>query len=259
MPTAYLVDQLNEAFIGLTIKQRIEQIAQRFSKPVFTTSLGLEDQLITMLVASHGRSIATSTLQTGRLFPETLELIQTTQERYKLTIKQYEPNSADVENYAASHGLNGFYESLEARKACCAVRKVVPLARALEGADAWITGLRRDQSNNRSDIAFAAFAQVDEVRGLVKLNPLADLTSEDLKALIAMHDIPTNALHARGYPSIGCEPCTRAIKPGEPERAGRWWWESESRQECGLHFEAPSCEGPDTDTSSDTPLEAAHA
>jgi phosphoadenosine phosphosulfate reductase len=246
MPSASLVDHLNTTFTNLTLSERVEQIAQHFSHAVFTTSLGLEDQLLTMLVASHTPAIEAVTLQTGRLFPQTLELIAKTEQRYALPIKRYEPEPNAVESYIGSYGLDGFYESVEARKACCSVRKVVPLARALEGADAWITGLRRNQSENRRDILFA---ELDETRGLTKLNPLADLSSENLRALIVNHDIPTNPLHARGYPSIGCEPCTRAIKPGEPERAGRWWWEQESKQECGLHIEAAA--GPE--------LEKAHA
>lgn len=234
MLSSALANYLNTTLPGIDVATRIAQIEQSFDRPIFTTSLGLEDQLITALVASHGPSIRTVTLQTGRLFPETLELIETTQQRYGVTIEQFEPASVDIENYVSKNGLDGFYDSIEARKACCNIRKVIPLARALKGADAWITGLRRDQSDNRSDIPFA---EIDETRGLIKLNPLADLTSEGLNALIAKHNIPINALHARGYPSIGCEPCTRAIKPGEPERAGRWWWESESKQECGLHIE----------------------
>lgn len=246
MLSSALANHLNTTLPGLDIKTRIAQIEQSFDNPIFTTSLGLEDQLITALVASHGSSIRTVTLQTGRLFPETLELIETTQQRYGVTIEQFEPNPADVENYVSKNGLNGFYEGIEARKACCNIRKVIPLARALKGADAWITGLRRDQSDNRSDIPFA---EIDETRGLIKLNPLADLTSEELNALIDKHDIPINALHARGYPSIGCEPCTRAIKPGEPERAGRWWWERESKQECGLHIETSDTPNVETENA----------
>lgn len=251
MPAASLVDHVNHAFPSLTLEQRIAHVARSFSNPVFTTSLGLEDQLITMLVAYHGRAIATATLQTGRLFQETLGLLETTQARYGLTIQQYPPEQADVEKYVAAHGLNGFYESIQARKACCHVRKVIPLARALKGADAWLTGLRRDQSDNRRSVPFA---ERDEARGLIKLNPLADLSSEGLNTLIVKHDVPTNPLHARGYPSIGCEPCTRAIKPGEPERAGRWWWEQESSQECGLHLENPN-----TEDSANKHLERSHA
>lgn len=237
MPATSLVDELNTTFPNLTLEERVKRIAQSFSRPVFTTSLGLEDQLVTAFAAPHGATITISTLQTGRLFPETLQLIKTTQTRFNITIQLFEPDSTDVENYVAGHGINGFYESIEARRACCDVRKVDPLARALKDADAWITGLRRDQSENRKNVPFA---EMDEARGLIKLNPLADLTSENLNTLIAKHDVPINPLHARGYPSIGCEPCTRAIKPGEPERAGRWWWESKSSQECGLHVETPN-------------------
>lgn len=246
MPSASLVDHLNTIFPDRTLGQRLELIAQHFSKAVFTTSLGLEDQLITMLIASHARSIKVVTLQTGRLFPETLKLFEVTQARYALSITQYEPNPAHIASYTAAHGLDGFYDSVEARKSCCHARKVIPLARALKGADAWVTGLRRDQSDNRSDTAFASF---DEARGLIKLNPLADLSTQAMRALITDEDIPINALHARGYPSIGCEPCTRAIKPGEPERAGRWWWEHESKQECGLHLEPSE---PQTSSSLET-------
>lgn len=237
MSHAALAVNLNSALAALPLEARIAHIAEQFDHPVFTTSLGLEDQLITSLVADHGRAIQVVTLQTGRLFPETLELLETTEQRYGLAIKRFEPETRDVEAYADRYGLNGFYESVEARKACCHARKVVPLTKALDGADAWITGLRRDQSDNRKAIPFAEW---DESRGLIKLNPLADISSEALQTLIANHAIPTNPLHARGYPSIGCEPCTRAIKPGEPERAGRWWWEQESRQECGLHLENPT-------------------
>ncbi|WP_375570162.1 phosphoadenylyl-sulfate reductase [Ahrensia marina] len=236
MPPASSPQLLNDTLAELSLGERIGLVSRQFDRAVFTTSLGLEDQLITSLVAEHGRAIQVVTLQTGRLFPETLELLETTEQRYGLTITRFEPDTDDVETYVDRYGLNGFYESIEARKACCHARKVVPLAKALEGAEAWITGLRRDQSDNRKAIPFAEW---DGARGLMKLNPLADVTSNDLKALIAESDVPTNPLHARGYPSIGCEPCTRAIKPGEPERAGRWWWEQESSQECGLHPDAP--------------------
>lgn len=254
MSHAALAANLNSALAALPHEARIARVADQFDHPVFTTSLGLEDQLITALVAEHGRTIQVVTLQTGRLFPETLDLLETTEQRYSLAIKRFEPETQDVEAYVGTYGLNGFYESVEARKACCHVRKVVPLAKALKGADAWITGLRRDQSDNRKAIPFAEW---DEARSLIKLNPLADLSSEALQTLITKHAIPTNPLHARGYPSIGCEPCTRAIKPGEPERAGRWWWEQESRQECGLHLENPA-ENPASSRQSPAQLDTAH-
>lgn len=247
---ASLADRLNRDLPGLPLGRRMAEIATRFARPVFTTSLGLEDQAITALIAQNGRAIDLVTLQTGRLFAETLDLIATTQDRYGLTIRQIEPDPSAVDQYVATYGLNGFYDSVEARKACCAVRKVAPLARALEGADAWITGMRRNQSDNRSTIPFA---QWDEARGLMKLNPLADVSTDQLQAFIAERDVPTNPLHARGYPSIGCEPCTRAIKPGEPERAGRWWWEQDSRQECGLHVANTASPTPLSASSPDTP------
>ncbi|MFN3171462.1 MAG: phosphoadenylyl-sulfate reductase [Hyphomicrobiales bacterium] len=254
MSHAALAADLNSALAALPLEARIARVADEFDRPVFTTSLGLEDQLITSLVADHGRAIQVVTLQTGRLFPETLDLLKTTEQRYSVAIKRFEPETSDVEAYVSTYGLNGFYESVEARKACCHARKVVPLAKALDGADAWVTGLRRDQSDNRKAIPFAEW---DEARGLIKLNPLADLSSEGLNALLTARDVPTNPLHARGYPSIGCEPCTRAIKPGKPERAGRWWWEQESRQECGLHLENPS-ENPASAYQSPAQLDTAH-
>ena len=172
------------------------------------------------------------TLETGRLFKETFDLIDETEGQYGITITRYVPAQDDIDAYAAKYGLNGFYESVEARHACCGVRKLKPLARALEGASFWITGLRRGQSGNRADTPFAEF---DAERNLIKINPLADWDIERIKAYVADHAVPINPMHARGYPSIGCEPCTRAIKPGEPERAGRWWWEQDEKRECGLH------------------------
>ncbi|MFB2602370.1 phosphoadenylyl-sulfate reductase, partial [Rhizobium phaseoli] len=171
-------------------------------------------------------------LETGRLFAETLSLIDETEAQYDIHIQRFTPEKADIDAYAAKYGLNGFYESVEARHACCGVRKLKPLARALEGATIWITGLRRGQSANRAETPFAEY---DAERHLVKVNPLADWDIEAIKAFVSDNGVPVNPLHARGYPSIGCEPCTRAIKPGEPERAGRWWWEQDETRECGLH------------------------
>lgn len=243
MPSVQAAEQINvpdRAFIaGLDrdlaardLGDRLALIAETFGNAVLTTSLGLEDQVLSWAVAGHARSIRLATLQTGRLFPETVALIASTNERYGLKIEEYQPEAADIETYKSQYGLNGFYDSVEARHACCHIRKIKPLKQALAGADAWITGLRRSQSDNRAHVPFAEW---DEANGLVKLNPLADWTAEDMKAAIAENDIPVNPLHARGYPSIGCEPCTRAIKPGESERAGRWWWENDEKRECGLH------------------------
>ncbi len=228
---------LNARLAPLSLDARLAVIAALDGRAVFTTSLGLEDQVITAAIGENRLPIDVVTLETGRLFPETLALIDDTEARFGLTILKYVPEAADIEAYAASYGLNGFYESVAARHACCGFRKLKPLARALEGAGFWITGLRRGQSGNRAATPFAEF---DAERGLIKLNPLADWSIDDINAYVAAHSVPVNPLHARGFPSIGCEPCTRAIKPGEPERAGRWWWEQDEKRECGLHVPEPA-------------------
>ncbi|MGE0586259.1 MAG: phosphoadenylyl-sulfate reductase [Flavobacteriaceae bacterium] len=232
IPDDAFIAGLDRDLAALGLGERLALIARIFGNAVFTTSLGIEDQVISWAVGVHAPSIRLATLQTGRLFPETVALIAETNERFGLKIEEYQPAAADIEAYKGQYGLNGFYDSIEARHACCNFRKVKPLKRALAGADAWITGLRRSQSDNRAHVPFAEW---DEANGLVKLNPLADWTVDDMKAAVAANDIPVNPLHARGYPSIGCEPCTRAIRPGEPERAGRWWWENDEKRECGLH------------------------
>ncbi|KAA0699797.1 phosphoadenylyl-sulfate reductase [Neorhizobium sp. P12A] len=223
---------LNDRLAALDLAGRLSLVASLGVRAVFTTSLGIEDQVITAEIGNHRLPIDIATLQTGRLFPETLALIDETENQYDIRIQRYEPEKADIDAYAAKYGLNGFYESVEARHACCGVRKLMPLARALSGATIWITGLRRGQSSNRADTPFAEY---DAERHLLKINPLADWDIDAIKAYVADNSVPINPLHARGYPSIGCEPCTRAIKPGESERAGRWWWEQDEKRECGLH------------------------
>ncbi|MEK1871882.1 MAG: phosphoadenylyl-sulfate reductase [Rhizobium altiplani] len=225
-------ETLNANLASLDLAERLSLVAGLGGRVVFTTSLGIEDQVITAEIGNHRLPIDVVTLQTGRLFPETLALIDETEKQYDLHISRYEPEQADIDAYAAKYGLNGFYESVEARHACCGVRKLKPLARALAGATIWITGLRRGQSANRAETPFAEY---DAERHLLKVNPLADWDLDVIKAYVADNGVPINPLHARGYPSIGCEPCTRAIKPGEPERAGRWWWEQDEKRECGLH------------------------
>ncbi|MFC3074108.1 phosphoadenylyl-sulfate reductase [Shinella pollutisoli] len=225
-------EALNDQLASLDLTGRLSLVAGLQGRAVFTTSLGIEDQVITAAIGSERLPVDVVTLETGRLFPETVALIEETEERYGMTISRYHPVADDIDAYAARYGLNGFYESVEARHACCNVRKLKPLARALEGAAFWITGLRRGQSGNRAQ---TPFAELDAERGLVKINPLADWDIERIRAYVADNAVPVNPLHARGYPSIGCEPCTRAIKPGEPERAGRWWWENDEKRECGLH------------------------
>lgn len=202
---------------------------------VFTTSFGIEDQAITHMIAGHGLDIDIVTLDTGRLFPSTRDLWAQTERRYDRTIRAYRPVAAAVDAYVDRNGQDGFYWSRAAREDCCHIRKVEPLARALDGAAAWITGLRADQSGARAAVELAT---QDEERGLIKVAPLFDWTRDDVADFCAAHDVPINPLHAKGYLSIGCEPCTRALKPGEPERAGRWWWENETSRECGLHVAA---------------------
>ncbi len=223
---------LADKLAGLDLAGRLSFVAGLGGQVVFTTSLGIEDQVITAEIGTHRLPIDVVTLQTGRLFAETLKLIDETESQYDIHIVKYEPEQADIDAYAAKYGMNGFYESVEARHACCGVRKLKPLARALAGATIWITGLRRGQSANRAETPFAEY---DAERHLLKVNPLADWDIDKINAFVADNSVPVNPMHARGYPSIGCEPCTRAIKPGEPERAGRWWWEQDEKRECGLH------------------------
>ncbi len=217
----------------LDLERRLARIAALPGRKVFTTSLGIEDQVLTAAIARAGAdAIEVATLETGRLFPETQALIETTEERLSLTIERYFPVEADVAAYVATYGRDGFYESVEARHACCDVRKLRPLARVLKDAAIWITGVRRGQSANRAE---TPLVELDAARGLLKVNPLADVSLDAIRDYADAHDVPLNPLHARGYPSIGCEPCTRAVKLGEPERAGRWWWEQDQTRECGLH------------------------
>ena len=226
------IASLDAELASLDLSGRLSRIAALGGRVVFTTSLGIEDQVITAAIGLARLPIEVSTLETGRLFKETVDLIGETEERFGIAIKRFHPEQDDIDAYAAKYGLNGFYESVEARHACCHVRKLVPLAKALDGAAIWVTGLRRGQSGNR---ATTPFAEYDAERHLIKVNPLADWSLADIDAYVEAEAVPTNPLHKRGYPSIGCEPCTRAIKPGEPERAGRWWWENDEKRECGLH------------------------
>ncbi|AJY44582.1 phosphoadenylyl-sulfate reductase [Martelella endophytica] len=221
-----------EKLAGLDLEGRLRLTAETGRPAVFTTSLGIEDQVITAAIATARLPIRIVTLDTGRLFDETLALIEETEARYGIAIERFVPDEGAVAGYVADYGRNGFYESVEARHACCQIRKLEPLARALAGASYWVTGLRRGQSGNR---ATTPFSEPDRARSLTKINPLADWNIEDIRSYVAAEGVPVNPLHERGYPSIGCAPCTRAIRPGEPERAGRWWWENDAKRECGLH------------------------
>jgi phosphoadenosine phosphosulfate reductase len=199
---------------------------------VLSTSLGLEDQVLTEMVVRQRRNTKIFTLDTGRLFPETYDLIARTNKHFGIRIRTYFPEPRKVEEMVAQNGINLFYDSVEKRKMCCRIRKVDQLPRAFEGMDAWICGLRKDQSVSRF---FNQLVEWDEPNGLLKINPLIQWSEKDVRDYIGKHSIPYNLLHDRGFPSIGCEPCTRAIEPGEDVRAGRWWWENEGHRECGLH------------------------
>lgn len=198
----------------------------------FASSLGLEDQALTELIARAGLEIPIFTLDTGRLFPESHDLIERTERHYGIRLRVYSPEAAGVERLVSEQGINGFRESVERRKECCRVRKVLPLRRALAGLEAWICGLRREQSVTRAELAPVEW---DEANGLVKINPLAAWSEPQLRDFIKERGVPCHALHDRGFPSIGCAPCTRAVAPGEDVRAGRWWWENPEHKECGLH------------------------
>lgn len=198
----------------------------------FSTSLGLEDQAILHAIAATRAPVDVFTLDTGRLFPETIDTIAASQKRYGLKIRVVAPDPIELEDLVARDGVDGFRFSIAARKSCCEVRKIEPLRRALSGATSWVTGLRREQAVTRTAVPFSVR---DFELGLSKINPLADWSLERLETYIRDNNVPTNALHARGFPSIGCQPCTRAIQPGEDIRAGRWWWELPEHKECGLH------------------------
>ena len=211
--------------------------AQLPGRIVFTTSLGIEDQAIAHAIFSQDLAIDVVTLDTGRLFPETYQVWAETERRYGRRIHGLSPYHRHLEALVRRQGIDGFRASIEARRACCAVRKVEPLGRALDGASGWITGLRAEQSADRAGMDFVV---VDEAHGILKVNPLFDWTRDRVVAFVHRHDVPYNELHDRGFLSIGCAPCTRAVAAGEPERAGRWWWENEDKKECGLHARHPS-------------------
>jgi phosphoadenosine phosphosulfate reductase len=217
---------------SLDAQQGLRWLSDTFGADAkFSSSFGLEDQVIAHMIGTGRLSIEVFTLDTGRLFQETYDAIALTTQRYKLPIRTYYPDTRQVENLVSSKGPNSFYDSVDNRKECCHIRKVVPLKRALNGAAVWITGIRADQSGNRQAMEQVSW---DEGYRLIKYNPLLSWSIGQVEEFIEANKIPVNSLHRRGYPSIGCAPCTRAIAPGEDIRAGRWWWET-SAKECGLH------------------------
>ena len=214
-------------------KEIIGFFAEEFKGRVaFATSLGVEDQVITEMISGIDPGMKIITLDTGRLFQETYDLLDITRKKYNLSIEVSFPEAGDVQNMVNTHGINLFYDSVENRKLCCFIRKTEPLSLALQGMDVWICGLRRDQSVTRQQIHAVEW---DNIQKIIKVNPLVDWSLDQVWEYIRAHKIPYNTLHDKGFPSIGCLPCTRAILQGEDIRAGRWWWESSENRECGLH------------------------
>lgn len=232
-----LSEEVRHNLDPLLAHEGLRWVSENLPKAKFASSFGEEDQVITHLIASQRLNIDIFTLDTGRLFQETYDLIELTRRNYNINIEVLFPDRTEVEKYVKANGINGFYDSVENRKECCTIRKVHSLNRALADADIWITGLRKSQSANRQLMRKVEWSPE---YNLIKYNPLFDWSDEDLRQYIDLHKVPVNSLHKKGFASIGCAPCTRAIAPGEDLRAGRWWWEG-SAKECGLHeTKAPS-------------------
>lgn len=228
-----MISKVLEDINGLTAEEVLRYIDLNYGEnAVFSTSFGIEDQVITHFLEAAGSKAHIFTLETGRLFPETYKVWNRTLEKYGLPIKTYFPRTDAVEKMVTEKGPSSFYNSVEDRKECCFIRKTEPLKRAVKGYKVWITGIRADQSANREDMQMAEW---DEGNQIIKIHPLFHWTLADVEDFMKKNYVPYNALHDKGFPSIGCQPCTRAIQPGEDFRAGRWWWEDKSKKECGLH------------------------
>ena len=227
-------DQIEKLEAASSLVGPLEMICDLFpGKVVFSSSLGQEDQVITDAIFKNDLAIKIFTLDTGRLFSESYELLERTTARYKKPIRVYFPEADDVEQFVTTKGVNSFYESVENRKECCNIRKVKPLNRALQGAEVWMTGLRAEQSDTRKDMPLIEW--LDD-KQLYKFNPLLHWTYAEVIDYLKEFYVPYNPLHDKGFISIGCAPCTRAVEPGEDPRSGRWWWET-SQKECGLHVQ----------------------
>lgn len=225
--------ELKKQLVGLGPVEQLSLLADLFpGKIVFSTSFGWEDQVVTHLIFANNLPIKVFTLETGRLFPETYYVWNRTLEIYQKPIEAYYPQNELLQAMVNAKGPNSFYESVENRKECCHIRKIEPLKRALAGNEIWITGIRAEQSPNRE---FMDNLEWDEGNQLVKFHPIFNWSLDEVKAYIKQHNIVYNTLHDKGFPSIGCMPCTRAVRAGEDFRAGRWWWEDQSKKECGLH------------------------
>ena len=236
-PLAGQVDDLRRYLVGQSVPDTLALIADHFpGQASFSTSFGLEDQILTHFIFTSGLPIRVFTLDTGRNFQETYSTWNKTLLRYNKPIEAFAPEPSRVEALVYQKGPNSFYESIENRKECCHIRKMEPLQRALAGQKVWVTGIRAEQSANRQQMHAAEW---DDTHQLIKVHPLFDWTWEQAQAFAQQHGIPVNPLHQQGFVSIGCAPCTRAIQPGEDFRAGRWWWEDQAAKECGLHATAP--------------------
>ena len=230
------IEKLNKQLKNLSAQDIVKYFLHTYEgKVVFSSSFGVEDQVLTHMILNEDKNANIFTLDTGRLPTQTYDVMDKTNIKYGVKIDVYFPNTKDVEQLYKAQGINGFYESVQNRKTCCAVRKIEPLKRALQGYDVWITGLRASQSVTRQDLNVVEY---DEINKVVKVNPLLLWSLEDVWDFVKQNKVPYNALHDEGYPSIGCAPCTRAVEAGEDIRSGRWWWENPEHKECGLHLKA---------------------
>ena len=226
--------ELNDQLNGKTIDERLEILVSAFKgKIIFTTSFGIEDQVITHKIFTNNLDIKVVTLDTGRLFPETYEVFSQTTLKYKKKINVYFPDYISVEELVTEKGPFSFFNSRENREECCKIRKVVPLSRALAGMECWISGIRASQSDNRGNMSDLEY---DADKKLFKFHPLFGWSFEEVENFIKENNVPYNELHDKGYLSIGCEPCTRAVIKGQDFRSGRWWWENDGPKECGCHL-----------------------
>lgn len=236
---ATLLTALEKTGPAAPLEQTISELSNKFSElqVVFSSSLSLEDQAITHIIAANNLPVRIFTLDTGRHFPETYRTLEATRERYGIEPEVYFPDFAAVERLMKEKGAYSFYTSIDNRQECCRIRKVEPLQRALKGAHLWITGIRRAHSAERGHLPQV---ELDPTNDIVKYHPLLEWDDQRLREFIDTHNIPYNRLQDKGFLSVGCEPCTRAVKPGESMRSGRWWWEDPDKKECGLHVHAPA-------------------
>ena len=227
-----LAKELNEKLLENSTQEVISYFVENFKNVALSSSLGVEDQVLTDLLLNKDKNANIFTLDTGRLHPETYDVMDATNLKYQIKINVFFPQNQMVQELYQTQGINGHYESIDNRKRCCNIRKIEPLKRALENVDIWITGLRASQSITRTDMPLVEY---DATFDVIKVNPLITWSETDVWDYIKENKVPYNKLHDKGFPSIGCAPCTRAIKEGEDVRAGRWWWENPEHKECGLH------------------------